>query len=257
MIDGVENIQSTVIEVTDSGDLLRTWDFAQIIGDYMRAHGDDADAFVFPGRNWIHINSQIYDPSDNTLIISSREEFVMKLGYDSHDIVWILGDPTKYWYTFPSLRAKALTLSPKNAYWPIGQHAITFTAAGDLMMFNNGMRTSPLAVPQGAPLGEGRRFSIVSAYQIDAPNMAAKETLRYTHNQTLFSRVCSSSAETLLDAGESTLLVDYAAAADDTEMHLVGLGAKGQMAFEYSYTTKDCGTGWNSQPIPFDGMAFE
>jgi arylsulfate sulfotransferase len=257
MTAGVENIQSTVIEFDDAGDVLRTWDFAQIIGDYMRAQGDDADAFVRPGANWLHINSQIYDPSDDTLIVSSREQFVIKIRYDSREIVWILGDPTKYWYTFPSLRAKALALSPKDAYVPIGQHSINITADGDLLLFNNGMRTSPLAVPHGAPLGQKREFSAVNAYRINAKKMKAAETRRYTHDETMLSRVCSSAAESLLADGGSTMLVDFAAAENDTRMHLVGLGADGRMAFEYVYGTNDCSTGWNAQPIAFDALAFQ
>jgi hypothetical protein len=255
LIDGVENIQSTVIEVADDGTLLRTWDFAQILGDYMRAHGDDPSGFVRPGDNWLHINSQIYDPSDDTLVISSREQFVLKIGYDSRDIVWILGDPTKYWNTFPSLRAKGLAIGPKGAYVPIGQHDIKFDPQGDLLMFNNGMPTMNL--PPGAPPGQSRKFSVVSAYRIDATQMQAMETERYRHQKTLLSRVCGSATEVLLDAGGGTQLIDYAAAAGDTEMHLVGLGADGRMAFEYVYPTNDCGTGWNAQPIPFDGMDFE
>jgi arylsulfate sulfotransferase len=69
--------------------------------------------------------------------------------------------------------------------------------------------------------------------------------------------VCSSSAEALLDDGSSSLLIDYASADHDTRMHLVGLGANGQMAFEYVYGTRDCGTGWNAQPIPFEAMSFD
>jgi hypothetical protein len=255
LIDGVENIQSTVIEMTDDGTLLHTWDFAQILADYMRAHGDDPSGFVRPGENWLHINSQIYDPSDDTLVISSREQFVLKIGYDSHDIVWILGDPTKYWNTFPSLSAKGLKIGPKGAYVPIGQHDIKFDQQGDLLLFNNGMRTMNL--PPGAPPGASRHFSVASAYRIEATKMKAEETLRYTHGKTLLSRVCGSATEALLADGGSTLLIDYAAAADDTEMHLVGLGADGSMAFEYMYPTNDCGTGWNSQPIPFEGLDFE
>ena len=44
-------------------------------------------------------------------MVSSRENFVMKLDYHTGNIIWILWDPSKYWYTFPSLRAKALTLA--------------------------------------------------------------------------------------------------------------------------------------------------
>ena len=78
--------------------------------------------FVRPGVDWFHNNSAIYDPSDDSIIVSSRENFVIKLDHKTGQIIWIFGDPTKYWYTFPSLRAKALTLAPGGLY-PIGQHA--------------------------------------------------------------------------------------------------------------------------------------
>ena len=83
---------------------------ADILTSYMQANGDDASAFVRPGSDWFHVNASTYDPSDNTVIVSSRENFLIKVNYSTHDIVWILGDPTKYWYSFPSLRAKALII---------------------------------------------------------------------------------------------------------------------------------------------------
>jgi hypothetical protein len=88
----------------------QTFDMADILTSYMLSHGDDPTLFVRPGVDWFHVNASTYDPSDSTVIISSRENFLIKLNYTTHDIVWILGDPTKYWYTFPSLKAKALTL---------------------------------------------------------------------------------------------------------------------------------------------------
>jgi hypothetical protein len=251
LVNGVENIQSTIVEMTGTAQILRTWDFAQIIGDYMTAHGDNAAAFVRPGDNWLHLNSQIYDPSDDTLIVSSREQFVMKIGYTTNDIRWIFGSPDKYWYTFPSLRAKAIKLTDKGAFYPIGQHSITLNADGELMLFDNGAPSND--VPPGAPIGRGRPFSVVSTYTINAKKMTATETLRYVHDKSLRSAVCSSTAE----AAGNTLLIDYAAADNDTHAHLLGLGDNGALAFEYEYLTRDCGTAWNVQPIPFDGMTFE
>jgi hypothetical protein len=251
LVNGIENIQSTIVEMTDTAQILRTWDFAQIIGDYMSANGDDPALFVRPGENWLHLNSQIYDPSDDTLIVSSREQFVMKIGYTTNDIRWIFGSPDKYWYTFPSLRAKAITMMRKGAFYPIGQHSISLATDGQLMLFDNGAPSSN--VPPGAPHGKGRPYSVVSTYTINAGKMTASETLRYTHDKTLRSAVCSSAAQ----ADSDTLLVDYAAADDDTHAHLIGLGASGTLAFEYQYTTHDCGTAWNVQPIPFESLVFE
>jgi len=58
------------------------------------------------------MNSATYDSRDDSLIVSSRENFVIKVDYSSGRLIWILGDPAKYWYTFASLRAKALHLPP-------------------------------------------------------------------------------------------------------------------------------------------------
>ena len=46
-----------------------------------------------PGRNWAHVNSVDYDPSDDSIIISSRHQCaVIKIGRD-HKVKWILGGP--------------------------------------------------------------------------------------------------------------------------------------------------------------------
>ena len=50
-----------------------------------------------------------YNRADDSLIVSSRENFVICLDYETQAIKWILGDPTKKWYQFPSLRTFALT----------------------------------------------------------------------------------------------------------------------------------------------------
>jgi hypothetical protein len=82
--------------------------------------------------------------------------FVIKIDYDTGDIIWILGDPTKYWYTFPSLRAKALTITNGGLY-PMGQHAPSVTSTGLLMVFNNGAES--FNQPAGAPVGGTLAYS--------------------------------------------------------------------------------------------------
>ena len=94
------------------------------------------------------------------------------LGYSTGMIIWILGDPTKYWNTFPSLRAKALTLAPGGLY-PIGQHVLSITSDGLLMLFNDGLGS--LNQPASEPAGQTRTYSAVSAYSIDQASMTATE----------------------------------------------------------------------------------
>lgn len=250
--DGTKIIESNVIEFADSNptSILNQWDLGAILSVWMSSQGDDAAAFVRPGVDWFHSNSAIYDPTDDSIIVSSRENFVIKLDYNTGQIKWIFGDPTKYWYTFPSLRAKALTLAPGGVY-PIGQHALSITSDGLLMLFNDGLGS--LNQPAGAPAGETRTYSTVSAYSIDVKSMTARQAWAYDAGKTIYSQICSSAYE----GTDKSILVDYAVADNLTEALLVGLDSSHNVVFEYQYPTKSCSTSWNAQPIPLDDLRVD
>lgn len=247
--DGVQQLESNLIEIQrgDPVQILNHWDLAAIIGDYMSSQGDNAAAFVRPGIDWFHLNSATYDPLDNSIVVSSRENFIIDLDYSTGAIRWILGDPTKYWYSFPSLRAKALTLAPGGLY-PIGQHALSITSDGLLMLFNDG--TASVNQPSGEPAGQGRTYSAVSAYSIDQASMTATEMWRYDAGQTVYSAYCGSAYE----SHDKSILVDYAEANDGTEAILVGLDPRHDVVFEFAYPTHTCSTSWNARPIALDDL---
>jgi arylsulfate sulfotransferase len=250
--DGVKSIESNVIEFADSSiiSILNQWDLSAILSALMSNHGDDATTFVRPGVDWFHTNSAIYDPSDDSIIVSSRENFVIKLDYKTGQIIWIFGDPTKYWYTFPSLRTKALTLAPGGLY-PIGQHALSITSDGLLMLFNDGLGS--LNQPTGAPAGETRTYSTVSAYSINERSMTATEAWDYDAGKTIYSEICSSAYE----SADKSILVDYAVADNLTEALLVGLDSSHNVVFEYQYPTNSCNTSWNALPVPLDDLEVD
>jgi len=248
----VASIESNVIEFQDPNviSIPNHWDLGAILTAHMSNQADDATAFVRPGVDWFHSNSAIYDSRDDSLVVSSRENFVIKLDYKTGAIIWILGDPTKYWYTFPSLRSKALTLAPGGLY-PIGQHALSITSDGLLMLFNDGFGS--VNQPAGAPAGETRPYSAVSAYSIDAKSMTAMEVWDYDAGKAISSGVCSSAYE----AADKSILVDYAVADNDTEALLVGLDSNHNVVLEYEYPTTGCGTSWNARPIPLDNLKVD
>jgi arylsulfate sulfotransferase len=246
-IDGVENVMATVAEIDDTGSILNHWDLAQILTTYMQSQGDDPSLFVRPGIDWFHNNSSTYDPSDDSVIVSSRENFVIKIDYQTGNIIWILGDPTKYWYTFASLRAKALTLAPGGLY-PIGQHAVSIFSDGSLMLFNDGLGSAN--EPAGAPAGANRAYSAVSDFTIDATTMTAVNTWNFDYGESIYSSICSSAYE----ANSQSLLVDYAVADNGTEARLVGLDSSLNVVFDFQYATGSCDTSWNAVPIAFDNL---
>lgn len=247
-ISGVKHIESQVSEIDGAGTVLQEWDFAKILSSYMAAEGDDPTLFVRPGVDWFHVNSSIYDPRDDTVIASSRENFVIKVDYKTGKPVWILGDPQKYWYTFPSLRKLALTLDAGGLY-PIGQHALSLAADGSLMLFDNGANS--LNQPAGAPAGESRSYSAVSKFAIDATQRRATMNWHFDNAKSILSAYCSSANE----ASNRTLLVTYAIAGGNSA-RLVGLGSDQKIAFDFRYPSLRCNTAWNAVPVAFDALHY-
>jgi hypothetical protein len=148
------SVASTLMEVDVSGTFLKRWDMGAIISAAMRAGGDDPSEFVYPPpRDWFHINGSAYNRADDSLIVSSRENFLICLDYETSAIKWILGDTTKKWYQFPSLRRFAVTLAP-GSLAPIGQHSPSITYDQNLLVFDNGARS----VFQN-PFGEHRTYA--------------------------------------------------------------------------------------------------
>jgi arylsulfate sulfotransferase len=233
-----------------SASFINRWDFAQILTEYMQSNGDDPSAFVRPSVDWFHANAAIYDKSDNSLIVSSRENFLMKVDYDSGAIIWIFGDPTKYWYTFPSLRAKAITLVGGGLY-PIGQHGVSITSDGNLMVMNDG--EGSVNQPPGAPAGQTRSYSAVSAYAIDPVSRTATQVLDFDYDKSIDAPFCGSAYE----ARGRSLLVDFATAAGFSTTRLIGLDIDQNVVFDFQYANALCNTAWNAVPIFLDSMQFQ
>jgi arylsulfate sulfotransferase len=247
-VDTVDQTESVNLEVDAAGNVLRTWKLADIISAAMIAGGDDPSLFVFPApTDWFHNNTTTYRSSDDSLIVSSRENFVIALDYDSGDIKWILGDPTKHWHEFPSLRAFALTLAA-GSLPPIGEHALSMS--GDqLLLFDNGTGSNFQQPP-----GETRDYSAPRKYQIDLDAFEATETWHYYPDPSVYSPFCSSVYE---DAPDN-YLIDYTLAGPFIYTGIVGLDALGNVAFNYQYDELDfCGTAWNAIQIHWENVNLE
>jgi arylsulfate sulfotransferase len=245
-VNTVDWTESVNIEVDAAGNVLRTWNLADIISAAMIAGGDDPSQFVYPAPNdWFHNNTCTYRSSDNSLIVSSRENFVIALDYDSGNIKWILGDPTKHWHEFPSLRAFALTLTP-GSLPPIGEHALSMS--GDqLLLFDNGTGSNFQQPP-----GESRTYSAPRKYQIDLNAFEATETWHYYPDPSVYSAFCSSVYE---DAPDN-YVIDYTLG-NNIFTGIVGLDALGNVAFNYRYELNGCGTAWNAIQIHWEDLRLD
>ncbi len=233
---------SCFIEVDAKGAILASWNFATIVSDAMIAGGDDPSGFVVRSADWFHSNAAAYWKQSNQLVVSSRENFVIAVDYDTQKIKWILGDTSKAWYSYPSLRAFALQLGP-NTTAPIGQHAVSITPQNELLLFDDGMGST-----FQSPAGASRSNSVMRKYKINLATMTASEVWNYDHTPQINSPYTSS----VYQAGNS-YLIDYAF--NPGGPLLVGLGANNKIAFQYTYPGGSV-MGWNAVPVDLSHLIF-
>ena len=173
-VNTTTDMESVILEANKNGSVLKRWNMYKIIADAMRAGGDDPSAFVRRGQDWFHNNSVTYRASDDSLIVSSRENFVIALDYSSGAIKWILGDKTKAWFQYPSLSQYTLTVPAGGGVAPIGQHALSITYNDKLLLFDNGF---PSFIQ--TPPGSTRKFAAPRKYSLNLNNRTASGIFSY------------------------------------------------------------------------------
>ena len=244
-------VESVIIEVASSGAGLKRWDMADIITHAMIAGGDDPTQFVYPApTDWFHNNAVTYNRADDSLIVSSRENFLICIDYETSAIKWILGDPTKKWYQFPSLRQYALTLAP-GSLPPIGQHAVSVTFDQNILVLDNG-QNSTFQVPPG----QQRNYSSPRKYKLDLNAKIATEVWNLEMGQSIECPFCGS----VYEDAPLNYLVDYpfihGLVFPESTSALLGLNAAGEIIFRYQYPSAPCQVAFNSIPLHLENTAF-
>ncbi|MFL2534899.1 MAG: aryl-sulfate sulfotransferase [Candidatus Azotimanducaceae bacterium] len=242
-------IESVLLEIDSEGNALKEWDFGIIFRDYIESEGYDSGNFVRDGADWFHMNSAIYDPSDDSIIASSRENFVVKVGYESGELIWLLGDETKHWYVnYPPLQSLSLTSLDLK---PIGQHSLSLIE-GDLALFNNGQLS--FQTPEGVPKGVVLDTSPSSIYRI---NKDAKEAeVVWNYDPLIYSDVCSSLHRDST-SGDGDYLITYSVVdrLDKSDPKkpvrtlIRGINHDMETLFEFQLPTINCRTSWQSRPL--------
>lgn len=234
---------SVNIEVDASGRVLKVWNLATIISAAMIAGGDDPSEFVHPTPiDWFHNNAVAYNRADDSIVVSSRENFLICLDYNTGSIKWILGDTSKKWYRFPSLRKFALRV-PAGSIAPSGQHGPSITADHNLLMLDNGQ--------------PGRFYSTPRKYTIDVVNKVATEVWNFPMNQSIYCPFCGS----VYEDAPNNYLIDYAIVngglpGRPTYAQLLGVDARRNIIFSYRYPAVNCGTIYRALPVHLENTKF-
>ncbi|MGI8889843.1 MAG: aryl-sulfate sulfotransferase [Chthoniobacterales bacterium] len=250
-VNTAEHKESLNLEVDAAGNVLKMWDMVDIISDALIAGGDNPDDFVVPtSDDWFHNNATAYNRADDSLVLSSRENFVIAIDYETGAIKWILGDPTKKWHEFPSLAKYALDLGP-DTLPPVGQHAVSITYDQHVMVFDNG-KDSDIQIPVGVM----RDYASPRKYRIDLEANLATEVWNYERNQSVRSGICSG----VYEDQPLNYLIDYAdvngPGAPVQYAQFLGLDANGEKIFHYQYDDVFCITAFNVLPLHLEDTAF-
>lgn len=141
---------------------------------------------VGPGRNWAHVNSIAYDPKDDSIILSSRHQGVVKIGRDKQ-VKWILA-PAEGWNEQLSSKLlkpvdaknKPLACNAKGVCdnsdfdFVYTQHTAWLSPKGTLTVFDNGdgRHLEQPALPT-------MKYSRIVEYKIDEKNMTVQQVWEY------------------------------------------------------------------------------
>ena len=195
---GSSTIEDYIIEIDrNSKQIIRTWDLKASL-QYSR------QTLTTNLSDWIHVNAVIYDPKDNTIIVSGRTQGLIKLDQDNH-VVWIMSNHTGWNlsgnhedlnnYLLQPLDKNNQPITDQNVLdgyinhpdfeWNWYQHAPTLMPNGHLMVFDNG--------------GDNRNFSGTGQYsravefEINTSDKTVKQIWEYGKNRgaSTFSHIVS------------------------------------------------------------------
>jgi len=138
---------------SESGEVLKDWDLAKHLDV------DRGGINIMGPGNWVHINGLAYDEDDMSIIVSGRNQGVVKISWDD-ELQWILA-PKKNWgkagrladgpdtnpYLLTGIDAEGRPynsriqngdISPPDFDFPWGQHAPLLMPNKNLFLFDNG-----------------------------------------------------------------------------------------------------------------------
>ena len=170
-----------IVEFDAEGNLLNIWPLVQML-DTTRIGYNSLDVRPLPealGYDWVHFNSVIHDPRDDSIIISLRhQDALVKFSRSTGNLKWILGPHANWSAEFQPF---LLTPAGEPFEWLYHQHAPTITPSGTILVFDNGnFRASPFDGNKKIP--NRQNYSRAVEYAVDEDNMQVRQVWEYGKN---------------------------------------------------------------------------
>ena len=165
----------TVVELTPEGEIVWAWDTMDYLDPYRIGYDTFWSYWWVRGfdqhRDWTHANGLSYDESDNSVLVSLRNQSaILKIDKASGDIRWILGRHDNW----PEhLQSKLLT-PVGDLMWPGYQHNPRMTDDGTVILFDNRAHGGTLPFEEVPPLQT--MFSRAVEFSVDEAAMTVTQT---------------------------------------------------------------------------------
>lgn len=152
----------------DSGRILKTWDFKDILPQGAAPSGS------WSAHDWFHNNALWYDKNTDSITLSGRHQDVLvNIDFQTGSLNWMIGDPQGW----PQDLVDAYFLKPMGELeWQYEQHACIITPDGDVMTFDNGHYRSKS--PERYRLGKDN-YSRGVRFRMDLQNRTVEQVWQY------------------------------------------------------------------------------
>ena len=168
--------QKVVEMSSDKDTLVNTWSPIDVLDPRRISYLLTLLSDGLPTAGWDteHANAVIEDPSDDSLIISMRNQnAVIKFARATGQVKWILGPPENWGPQWQPYLLKPVGFP---FAWQYGQHAPVLTSRGTLMLYDDGnFRASPLQ----AAVIDGDNYSRAVEYRINEQTMEVSQEWEY------------------------------------------------------------------------------
>ena len=172
-----DDTEDAIVEIDRrTGEVIEMWDLRYIFDPTRERLRTEMP------NDWCHLNSIEYDPSDNTLLISSRlQYFIAKIDYNTGQIKWIFGNHENWkepWQEYLLTPLNFDTLTDPDHDWVYDQHMARLTENGNVLVYDNGKSR-----PGGA-------YTRALEFRVDEANMTVRKT--WTYNSHFATRTMGS-----------------------------------------------------------------
>ena len=166
-----------IVEVSRSGEVVRELHLFDVLDPYRITHGSLNDNWVKKGLpdtyDWCHANSAVYDPTDDSVVISLRhQDCIIKVGWRDGQLRWILGNPS-HWR---KPQREKLLQSHGELTWPSHQHDCSIVQPNRILCFDNGNFRAAAFEPTRPDV---ENFSRAVEFEIDERNMQVVQVWSY------------------------------------------------------------------------------